>query len=150
MTPDTITTGDGRTIPPPTEADHEIDCEIMARDYEIVTNQKHAEHSEAAATYIPLVGEHGSRPQYHTRGFCELAGATPVPLKSEAMKVMYAIRLNKTVIRVSSEKEAREWVARTKEQGRTAKYLGKVKVSDGNLSVTNADPKKRGSKRKRQ
>lgn len=51
-TPDTITTGDGRTIPPPTEADHEIDCEIMARDYEIVTNQKHAEHSEAAATYI--------------------------------------------------------------------------------------------------
>jgi hypothetical protein len=72
------------------------------------------------------------------------------------MKTMYALRITRggksSVIRLYKEQEAREWVESfnksNKDKGAVAKYIGKVKVSDSNPGVTNADKKKRTRRRK--
>jgi hypothetical protein len=61
------------------------------------------------------------------------------------MKVMYAYRTpGGTVIRLDSEEDARRYSSQP-----GYKYIGKVKISYGKLHITNADPKKRGSGRRK-
>ena len=72
------------------------------------------------------------------------------------MRTMYACRVRGSqdkpfgVVRFDTEAEARDMVRRVTERGDgwQATYIGKVKVSPAHVHNTNADPKKRGNRRR--